>query len=80
MLKIRFFKIGLKKNKLYWLVIINSKNPINGKFIEKIGFFNSHYKLKKINIKRFFYWKEKGAKPTNSVLKIINEFIKHNNK
>ncbi len=80
MLKIRFFKIGLKKNQIYLLVVINSKNPINGKFIEKIGFFNSHSKLKKVNIKRFLYWKEKGAQPTDSVLKIINEFIKYNNK
>lgn len=55
MLKIRLFRIGFKKNPFYLLVIINSKNSRNGKFIEKIGFFDPFSKLKKINLKRFLY-------------------------
>ncbi|WP_259293006.1 30S ribosomal protein S16 [Candidatus Nasuia deltocephalinicola] len=78
MLKIRFFRKGLKKKPFYSLVVINSKNPRNGKFIDKIGFFNPFSKLKKIDLNKFLYWKNIGAKPTNSVLKVINEFIKNN--
>ncbi len=78
MLKIRFLRKGLKKKPFYSLIVINSKNPRNGKFIDKIGFFNPFSKLKKINLNKFLYWKNIGAKPTNSVLKIVNEFIKNN--
>ncbi len=78
MLKIRFFRKGLKKKPFYSLIVINSKNKRNGKLLDKIGFFNPFSKLKKINLKKFLYWKNMGAKPTNSALKIINEFIKYN--
>ncbi len=78
MLKIRLFRKGLKKKPFYSLIVSNSKNSRNGKFIDIIGFFNPFSKLKKINLKKFLYWKKVGAKPTNSVLKIINEFIKYN--
>ncbi len=78
MLKIRFFRKGLKKKPFYSLIVINSKNQRNGKLLDKIGFFNPFSKLKKINLKKFLYWKSMGAKPTNSALKIINEFIKYN--
>ncbi|WP_259286602.1 30S ribosomal protein S16 [Candidatus Nasuia deltocephalinicola] len=78
MLKIRFFRKGLKRRPFYSLIVINSKNPRNGKFIDKIGFFDPFSKLKKIDLNKFLYWKSIGAKPTNSALKIINEFIKNN--
>ncbi|WP_259288777.1 30S ribosomal protein S16 [Candidatus Nasuia deltocephalinicola] len=78
MLKIRFFRKGLKRKPFYSLIVTNSKTSRNGKFIEKIGFFNPFSKIKKINLKKYIYWKNVGAKPTNSVLRIINEFIKYN--
>ncbi len=78
MLKIRLFRKGLKKKPFYILIVINSKNPRNGEFIDKIGFFDPFSKLKRINLKKFLHWKNMGAKPTNSSLKIINEFIKYN--
>ncbi|WP_259286048.1 30S ribosomal protein S16 [Candidatus Nasuia deltocephalinicola] len=78
MLKIRFFRKGLKKKPFYSLIVINSKNQRNGIFIDRIGFFDPFSKLKKINLKKYIYWKRVGAKPTSSALKIINEFIKYN--
>ncbi|WP_259292882.1 30S ribosomal protein S16 [Candidatus Nasuia deltocephalinicola] len=78
MLKIRFFRKGLKGKPFYSLVVTNSKTSRTGKFIERIGFFDPFSKIKKINLKKYIYWKGVGAKPTNSVLKIINEFIKYN--
>ncbi|WP_259286176.1 30S ribosomal protein S16 [Candidatus Nasuia deltocephalinicola] len=77
MLKIRFFRKGFKKKPFYLIVIINSKNKRNGKFIDKIGFFDPFSKLKKIDLDKFLYWKKLGAKLSNSVSKIINEFIKN---
>lgn len=78
MLKIRLFRKGFKRRPFYSLIVINSKNPRNGKFIDKIGFFDPFSKSKKVNLKKFIYWKNIGAKPSNSVLKIVNEFIKVN--
>ncbi|WP_259289168.1 30S ribosomal protein S16 [Candidatus Nasuia deltocephalinicola] len=78
MLKIRFFRKGLKKKPFYSLIVTNSKKSRKGKFIEKIGSFNPFSKIKKINLKKYIYWKNVGAKPTKSASKIINEFIKYN--
>lgn len=55
MLKIRLFRKGLKKKPFYILIVINSKNPRNGEFIDKIGFFDPFSKLKRINLKKFLH-------------------------
>ena len=78
MLKIRLSMGGAKKRPIYKIVIADSRFPRDGRFIEKVGFFNPllpKTKKERINLKveRIKYWISKGAKPTLRVSRILGE-------
>ena len=78
MLKIRLSMGGAKKRPIYKIVIADSRFPRDGRFIEKVGFFNPLLpKTKKERIKvevdRIKHWISKGAKPTLRVSRILGE-------
>ena len=69
---------GAKKRPIYKIVIADSRSPRDGRFIEKVGFFNPllpKTKKERINleVERIKYWIEKGAKPTLRVSRILGE-------
>ncbi|BEH03897.1 30S ribosomal protein S16 [Candidatus Nasuia deltocephalinicola] len=80
MLKIRLSKNGYKKNKFFLFIVINSKSHREGKYIEKLGFYNFKLNIKFINIKKTLFWLNTGAKPTKTFSKLFNEYIKFNKK
>lgn len=71
-LRIRMSRGGAKKRPYYRIVVADSRKPRDGRFIEKIGFFDpmrakdaedrSH-----IDAERAKYWLGVGAKPTDRV-------------
>ena len=78
MLKIRLSMGGAKKRPVYKIVIADSRFPRDGRFIEKVGFFNPLLpKTKKervnIEVERIKHWISKGAKPTLRVSRILGE-------
>ena len=78
MLKIRLSMGGAKKRPVYKIVIADSKFPRDGRFIEKVGFFNPllpKTKKERVNleVERIKYWISKGAKPTLRVSRILGE-------
>jgi len=78
MLKIRLSMGGAKKRPIYKIVVADSRFPRDGKFIEKVGFFNPllpKTKKERINleIERIKHWISKGAKPTLRVSRILGE-------
>ena len=78
MLKIRLSMGGAKKRPVYKIVIADSRFPRDGRFIEKVGFFNPllpKTKKERINLKveRIKHWISKGAKPTLRVSRILGE-------
>jgi small subunit ribosomal protein S16 len=78
MLKIRLSLGGAKKRPVYKIVIADSRFPRDGRFIEKVGFFNPLLpKAKKervsLEVERIKHWISKGAKPTLRVLRILGE-------
>ena len=78
MLKIRLSMGGAKKRPVYKIVIADSKFPRDGRFIEKVGFFNPLLpKAKKerivLQVERIKHWLSKGAKPTLRVSRILGE-------
>jgi small subunit ribosomal protein S16 len=78
MLKIRLSMGGAKKRPVYKIVIADSRFPRDGRFIEKVGFFNPLLpKTKKerisLEIERIKHWISKGAKPTLRVSRILGE-------
>jgi small subunit ribosomal protein S16 len=78
MLTIRLRRIGKKNKPTYRLVAAEHSQPVNGKFIADLGYYNPHTKetgLKVEEIKRLL---NNGAKPSNTAAKILErEKIKH---
>lgn len=76
MLRIRLSRYGHKHNPHYRIVVADAKSPRDGKYIEKIGYYNPRMnpKLLEINLEKFKYWLEKGAQPTEIVKKLIQRY------
>jgi small subunit ribosomal protein S16 len=72
--KIRLQRHGRKDYAFYHIVIADSKAPRNGKFIERIGFYNPNTNPATINLKfdRALYWLGVGAQPTNTTKSILS--------
>ena len=78
MLKLRLSMGGTKKRPVYKIVVADSRFARDGRFIEKLGFFNPLLpKEKKERIKleseRVKHWLSKGARPTVRVSRILGE-------
>ena len=78
MLKIRLSMGGAKKRPVYKIVVADSRFPSDGRFIEKLGFFNPlipKNKKDRLNIQadRIKHWMSQGAKPTMRVARILGE-------
>ena len=78
MLKIRLSRGGVKKRPVYKIVIADSRSPRDGRFLEKVGFFNPllpKTKKERVNleVERIKHWISKGAKPTLRVSRILGE-------
>ena len=78
MLKIRLSMGGAKKRPVYKIVVADSRFARDGRFIEKVGFFNPlipKTKKERINleVERIKHWISKGAKPTLRVSRILGE-------
>jgi len=78
MLKIRMSRGGAKKRPVYKIVVADSRKPRDGKFIEKVGFFNPLLPKDKkerlsLDIERIKYWLEKGARPSDRIARFLGE-------
>jgi small subunit ribosomal protein S16 len=78
MLKIRMSRGGAKKRPIYKIVIADSRKPRDGRFIEKVGFFNPLLPKDKkerlsLDIERIKYWIEKGARPSDRIARFLGE-------
>lgn len=71
--KIRLRRMGQKKAPYYRIVVADSRSPRDGRFIEEIGTYNpnadpSEFKIDEEAAKK---WLENGAKPTDTVGKLL---------
>jgi small subunit ribosomal protein S16 len=78
MLKLRLSRGGTKKRPVYKVVVADSRFARDGRFIEKVGFFNPLLpKGKKervgLEAERIKYWLGQGAQPTTRVARILGE-------
>ena len=78
MLKLRLSRGGSKKRPVYKVVVADSRFPRDGRFIEKVGFFNPLLPKDKkervgLEAERIKYWLGQGAKPTTRVARILGE-------
>ena len=78
MLKLRLSMGGTKKRPVYKIVVADSRFPRDGRFIEKLGFFNPLMPKEKkervgLQSERIKYWLSQGAKPTTRVARLLGE-------
>lgn len=71
--KIRLRQVGKKHQRSYWIVATDSRAKRDGKYLEKLGFYNPNFAPPKVKInkKRLNYWLSVGGQPTEGVKKII---------
>lgn len=83
--RIRFARGGTRNNPFYSVVVANSSSPRDGKYIEKIGYYNPSLKDGQSNdsglarfvisdIERLKYWVGNGALPSDKLAKLC---VKH---
>jgi small subunit ribosomal protein S16 len=77
-LKIRLARGGAKKRPFYAIVVADSRNPRDGRFIEKVGTYNPILKSDDPNrvilkLERIQDWMKKGAQPTDRVARFLDQ-------
>ena len=78
MLRIRLSMGGVRKRPVYKIVVADGRYPRDGKFIEKVGYYNpllpkDKKERIKVEFERIKYWISKGAQPTLRVSRILGE-------
>jgi small subunit ribosomal protein S16 len=75
MVVVRLSRAGAKKRPFYHLTVADSRRARDGKFIEKIGYFNprarDHEVSVSVNKERLDYWLGKGAQLSARVIKLV---------
>jgi small subunit ribosomal protein S16 len=77
MVTIRLSRGGAKNRPFYHVVVTDSRNGRDGRYIERIGFFNpvargNETKLS-LDSERVDYWQSKGAQPSDRVARLIKD-------
>ena len=75
-LRIRLARGGAKKRPFYRIVVADSRSPRDGRFIEKIGFYNpmvpkDHPERIRIDEDRAKHWLSVGATPSDRVARMF---------
>lgn len=77
MVVIRLSRGGAKKRPFYHLTIADRRNPRDGRYIERVGFFNPGAKGKeerlRIDRERVDYWLGLGAQASPRVASLLKE-------
>ncbi|MCC7339881.1 MAG: 30S ribosomal protein S16 [Bryobacterales bacterium] len=75
MLTIRLARFGMKKKPTYRVVVIDSRNPRDGKAVEVVGNYNPVAQPNELNLnrERIDYWVSNGAQPSDTVKRLIKK-------
>ena len=76
-LKIRLARAGTKKHPFYHIVIADSRSPRDGRFIERLGYFNPLLPKDKPDrlkwdVEKAKAWMAKGAQPSDRVMRFLD--------
>ena len=74
---IRLARAGTKKRPVYHVVAADSRFPRDGRFIERLGYFNpllpkDNAERVKIDIDKVKAWLAKGAQPSDRVMRFLD--------
>lgn len=72
--RMRLARAGAKKAPFYRVVVANSRNARDGRFIEHVGVYDPTRDPAEIRFKmdRIEYWLGQGATPSDTVAELIN--------
>lgn len=77
MVTIRLARGGMKKRPFYHLVVTDSRNRRDGRYLERVGYFNPTAKGQElrlnINQERVDHWVSKGAQTSDRVAKLLKD-------
>lgn len=77
MVTIRLTRGGAKKKPFYHLVVTDSRNARDGRYIERVGFFNPVARGKEVrlnvNQERIEHWVSNGAQLSDRVKQLVKE-------
>ncbi len=80
MVTIRLARAGAKKRPFYHIVATDSRNPRDGRYIERLGFFNPIAKggeePLRIDLERVDHWVGNGAQMTERAEALIKQYRK----
>lgn len=74
---IRMARAGTKKRPFYHIVAADSRAPRDGRFIERLGYFNpllakDHKDRLKLDLDKVKDWMKKGAQPSDRVMRFLD--------
>ena len=74
---IRMARAGTKKRPVYHIVVADSRYPRDGRFIERLGFFNpllpkDHKDRLRLDLDKVKSWMVKGAQPSDRIMRFLD--------
>jgi small subunit ribosomal protein S16 len=74
---IRMARAGTKKRPFYHIVVADSRSPRDGRFIERLGYYNpllpkDKPERLKLDLDKVKAWIAKGAKPSDRVMRFLD--------
>lgn len=80
MVVIRLARSGAKKRPFYNIVATDSRSRRDGRFIERVGFYNpvaaATEKGLVVNAERLAYWQQNGAQLSPTVARLVKQAAK----
>ena len=77
MLTIRLSRTGAKKRPFYQVTVTDSRSARDGRFIERVGFFNPIASGKeekiRLDLERIDHWVKNGAQLSDRVAKLVSD-------
>lgn len=78
MVVIRLARGGAKKRPFFNMVVADSRNPRDGRFIERVGFYNpvaaGGEEALRVQMDRLAYWQGKGAQLSDTVARLVKRY------
>lgn len=71
MLRLRLQRRGKKNYATYRVVVADQHAPIQGKFIDDVGFYNPHMNTFSVHAEEVKKWLAQGAQPTATVHNLL---------
>ena len=80
MVVIRLARGGAKKRPFFNMVVTDSRNARDGRFIERVGFYDPKApegrESLRVNVERLKHWQGKGAQLSPTVVRLVKQFGK----